>query len=378
MSFRYFCIRLLFFVLPIFVTPISGYTHERKGVFFALSAPSYQNRFATMYGAVEFLKGIGYRDDIHDNNWVNLEPDQFLIDIAIGSLLHVIKIIRTVKNIQKIWYQIIKYMIDWDLFHSQQGILYPLYTTDFVNNYSAYYGLLGNVIDVSHMNLGNDTKFISIGLLEKYGLDCQLLEIRDRNDQNSQQIFRVTNMLYQQLIQIEKMKEQRRAFINGSMMPQVRRLSTMPVTIRPTSLQTSASHLGLTPTPSFNATPKDIMDSVLEFGKLWADENDEDQRKVLSDEELAEIFNAGDVDELNENISSKIYEMAVQQFQMEEYQKYISHFKQIRENKEIRICNDKQCGWSKTKYANGIFSLSPKQVVHVMFHHTKGIYLYTK
>ena len=79
--------------------------------------------------------------------------------------------------------------------------------------------------------------------------------------------------------------------------------------------------------------------------------------------------------------------MTVHQFQMEEYQDYIRHFKEIRKNNKKsksgqiteRKCDDQQCAWNKKKYANGILSLSPKQIIHVMFYHIEGMFcsLYT-
>ena len=266
-------------------------------------------------------------------------------------------------------------MIDWDLFQSQMSMLIQLHEKDFVNDYSAYYGLLGHVIDVSCMNLGNSKKKIAIELLKKYNIKCDFLERRD--DENSQKIFKYGYMIYGQVIEVERGKQNRKVFIDSMMMPQVRRLSTKPVTMTLKPIQPSSSHLSVTPTPGFTPSSQDIQQSILEFGKSWTDENDEHQRKMLNDEELAEIFETGDIDELDENISTQIYELTAHQFQMEEYQNYISHFKEIRNNKnsklhEERECEDENCGWNKEKYRNALFSLSPKQVVHAMFYHTKG------
>merc|ERR1712228_424107 len=93
--------------------------------------------------------------------------------------------------------------------------------------------------------------------------------------------------------------------------------------------------------------------------------------QALSDKEIAEIYEHGDIDKVRDDLLNKLYEMRANQFQMDEYLNYVYHFKEIKKEKNAnQECNDNQCEWNMNDYRNKLYSLTQTQLVHVMFYHT--------
>eukprot|EP00485_Elphidium_margaritaceum_P010349 CAMPEP_0202705340 /NCGR_PEP_ID=MMETSP1385-20130828/17902_1 /ASSEMBLY_ACC=CAM_ASM_000861 /TAXON_ID=933848 /ORGANISM="Elphidium margaritaceum" /LENGTH=242 /DNA_ID=CAMNT_0049363551 /DNA_START=31 /DNA_END=756 /DNA_ORIENTATION=+ len=114
----------------------------------------------------------------------------------------------------------------------------------------------------------------------------------------------------------------------------------------------------------------DIIQDVLRFGEFFAPPQKQDEyEQILSDEELAEIYEQGDENALNQDILTKIYHLRANHFQMEEYLVYVERITELTQTFQERPCLDPNCTWHKDVYRNQLYSLAPQQIVHVMFYH---------
>merc|ERR1712176_1272778 len=160
------------------------------------------------------------------------------------------------------------------------------------------------------MGIDDNKKQIVVQILEKFGLRMG----KNRDDHNTMKLTSYIYSIYSQIEEIEEQKKLRQQSIDA-MKGHVRKFSKTILALGRAGSLTPATSNGSSgsSSPSFKrtATSQDIMESVLLFGKYFIDK-DEDNKKnkrLLDDSELAEIYAKGDIDECNDDILTKIYEM---------------------------------------------------------------------
>ena len=208
-----------------------------------LNTANFINKFAFLNGCIEFFKGVGYREDLKQGQMINLEPDRLLIDVAVGSISHMIKLLKHLHSLQRVFCKMIRLLINWEPFKTEREKLYAICGRDFVNNYNDYYELLTQISNISQMDLNinavdpdmdnvrndNIKSQITIHLLQKYNVKCGIL---NHANKTSLTICNTAFTLYRKVEEIEKFKKQRAFNVE----------STAPIQVRWKHIANAISH----------------------------------------------------------------------------------------------------------------------------------------
>merc|ERR1712228_164684 len=190
-----------------------------------------------------------------------------------------------------------------------------------------------------------------------------------------QSLIGCLNRIYETIKLIETMK-QKHLESTKNMAPTMKRISTAGIGHLSPTISRRRSSLFPQNEPGFNrmSTTQPIMQNILQFGLKYHDKNDYIDNQFISDQELAELYDVSDwKKDLREAMYTKIFEysseMKAAQFQLNEYLQYIQHFQSTKKGAKMRKCEDPNCEWDADKVK--LWSLSQRQVVHVMMYHTE-------
>eukprot|EP01084_Bolivina_argentea_P287937 494123_1 len=324
-----------------------------------LNTKGAKRNIVNIHGALVFLRGVGFKGNILKNSIVFGNDSTFITDVAINAIIYKIKMVKKTHILQSTWAGTLQIMLKHPSFtaDTDRDKLATLCSMNLHLNYENYHEILTKVLKVKQQQ---NEKTSSLEFLKELGLDIGMGFIID--EELSKKLFRFLRSIYTQIDGIELDKRNHVQQMNN-LVPSMERIVTMPQ-----ALQTPGFDLDRRPT----LTSAEIMDNIFAFGRNWNDKIDK-MHQLLDDNELAKLYEMDDMKNLENEMLTKVFElqneMQASSFQMEEYLQYIHHFKATKEQKNSLDCEDSKCEWDKETVQ--LWSLDQRQIVHIMFYHTK-------
>eukprot|EP01084_Bolivina_argentea_P083220 150691_1 len=119
--------------------------------------PEQINRNITLrskqHGYREFLLGLGFKPGMRENQYVLLNPNVEILDVAVSTLRNKIAIINLYECLNRRWQICIKSISTHKSYKTQKKLLNELKQFDFTNNYTQYYETLNKLLKISKMKI---------------------------------------------------------------------------------------------------------------------------------------------------------------------------------------------------------------------------------
>eukprot|EP01083_Nonionella_stella_P126021 381228_1 len=331
--------------------------HDEDRRVINLDLEGAKKNITSVYGAMELLKGAGFEIDAQYPNLLVFKEENLreqTIDVMVNALMHKVEVLGHMKLLQNTWRTMTQLLCQHPVFADENEVTTRLVCMDLYNNYKEYYEILRKVKQVKT----GAEKTIPVDFLKHLGLELgHALQI----DVNATKML-LYNLkgTYDKINEIEGTKQRYKYAIN-KMVPSLQRLVT---SVKSFESETAGYDKDQT-----------ILDKILQFAKKWDDGRDDNQQ-MITDEDLARLYEAEDMHDLENEMLTKVYELQHEQsamsFQMNEFLTFIHDFRQNKHdpaNANAKACQDIiGCKWTKDLE---LWNLSQRCIIHVMFYHTK-------
>eukprot|EP01083_Nonionella_stella_P230765 815444_1 len=336
--------------------------HDESRRVINLDLEGAKKNIVNVHGAMELLRRAGFERDRTDSkrNLIVFKEEnqsQPTIDVMVNALMHKIEVLEHMKLLQTTWSGLSRILLQHPSFVDQTDVISKLLCMDLYNNYKDYYEIVRKVKQIKT----NDKKRIPTAFLKHLGLELGISAAATIAKKSTTMLLYNLTGIYSKINLIEGIKKRYKFAINR-MVPSLQRLVTSVRSIE-------------SPTAGYDSD-QSTLDKILQFAMKWHDDMFDDQQ-IIADDELAALYDAEDMHDLENEMLTKVYELQHEQsamsFQMNEYLDFI---RQFRHNKhdlaQARQCQDiGHCEWGKSVNKINLWNLNQRQIIHVMFYHTK-------